>query len=47
MRRVIPACVVSRIREEFPSEDGEYTGYLEGAAVSEMDFSWVGEVENT
>ena len=28
-RVVIPACVVKRIREEFPSQDGHYTGYKE------------------
>ena len=29
VRRVIPSCVVWKIREEFPSEDGNYIGFLE------------------
>ncbi|CAH1240851.1 Hypp6122 [Branchiostoma lanceolatum] len=29
VRRVVPACVVRRIREAYPSEDGTYIGFLE------------------
>ena len=30
VRRVIPACVVSSIRRQFPEENGEYVGSLTG-----------------
>ena len=29
VRRVIPACAVSRIRQEYPEESGQYTGFQE------------------
>ena len=42
MRRIIPACVIKRIREDFPSPDGFYTGFKEGSKeVSETENAWV------
>ena len=45
VRRVIPACVVSKIREQFPSSDGVYVGFKGDSEVVEMDdFAWVADV---
>ena len=41
VRRVIPACVVKKIRERYPSEVGEYTGFKDGEELPEMSFAWV------
>ena len=35
--KVIPSCVVSKIRKEFPEADGNYTGFKE-PSVTEVDF---------
>ena len=40
VRRVIPACVVSKIRQEYPSENG-YKGFKAGFEVSENDLAWI------
>ena len=45
VRKIIPACVVSKIRETYPSKDGIYTGFKEGDMVSETRCSWVGDIE--
>ena len=45
LRRIIPACVVKKIREEYPSADGSYTGFQENSEVSETKCSWVAEIE--
>jgi hypothetical protein len=36
VRRVVSTCVVKLIRKKFPSENGEYVGFLE-AAVDNLD----------
>ena len=41
VRRRIPACVINKIREEFPEPDGIYVGFKDGKQTSEIDFSWV------
>lgn len=49
VRRVIPACAVCKIRKEYPSVDGRYTGFkgdAEGGELVEMDFSWIAEIED-
>ena len=45
IRRVIPSCAVKKIRAEFPSQDGLYTGYIGGeeddnAFDSELEQAW-------
>ena len=44
VRRVIPCCVVNKIRAEYPSDDWQYVGFKDGIESSEIDFSWVGDV---
>lgn len=39
VRKVVPACVVKKIREAYPSPDGTYVGFLEHSEVREMDSS--------
>ena len=41
MRKIIPACAVTKIRKAYPSETGIYTGYLDGVEVPEMEFPWM------
>ena len=43
VRRVIPSCVISKIRERYPSEDGIYTGFKEGSEIAEMDVPWLND----
>ena len=38
-RRVIPACIVKAIRQEFPEESDEYAGYRFKAA--EIDLNYI------
>ena len=42
---MIPACVIHKIREKFPSPDGVYVGFKDNgnADDSEMGFAWVAE----
>ncbi|XP_031565199.1 P2X purinoceptor 7-like [Actinia tenebrosa] len=41
IRRVIPACVVSKIRSTFPNPNEEYTGFKEdGSEVAEVNLAW-------
>ncbi|XP_057295551.1 uncharacterized protein LOC130624317 [Hydractinia symbiolongicarpus] len=41
VRRVIPACVVAKIRTAFPSESGNYTRFREGGTnVPEIEMVW-------
>ena len=46
IRRVIPACVVKKIREEFPEPDQNYTGFKSGNEVDEINIVWIYEKEN-
>ena len=41
---MIPSCVVNLIREKYPSENGQCTGFKDGVEVSEVDFPWVGDM---
>ena len=40
---MVPACVVSKIREIYPSSDGTYTGYKEDVEIPEMALTWEGD----
>ena len=33
VRRVVPACVITKIRDRFPEPDGRYVGFLEAEGV--------------
>ena len=39
-RKVIPSCVVSAIRKQFPEADGNYTGFKE-PSVTELDLAFL------
>ena len=39
--RVTPSCVVNVIREKYPSEKGQYTGFKDGVEAFEINFSCV------
>ncbi|XP_014667403.1 PREDICTED: uncharacterized protein LOC106808979 [Priapulus caudatus] len=39
VRRVIPACVILKVREAYPEESGQYVGYRD-ACESETDDAW-------
>ena len=39
-RKIIPSCVVSAIRKEFPEADGNYTG-LKDPSVIEADLAFL------
>ena len=41
---MIPSCVVNVIREKYPSENDQYTGFKDDVEASEIDFSWVGDM---
>ena len=43
--RLSNPCVTKRIREEFSSPDGTYTGFKEGQEVDETDFTLVHNIE--
>ena len=43
-RRVLPSCVVGAIRQRFPAEKNDYTGFLEAREVSnalDTDSDWM------
>ncbi|XP_057290227.1 P2X purinoceptor 7-like [Hydractinia symbiolongicarpus] len=40
VRRVIPSCVVNKIRDTFPAPDNIYTGFKDGRLVDENELSW-------
>ena len=44
-RRIIPSCVVNKIRADYPNYDGHYVGFKDGIESSEINFSWVGDVK--
>ena len=44
VRRRIPACVIKIIQEKYPIENDQYTGFKDGEKVSEIDFSWAGDI---
>lgn len=39
-RKVIPSCVVSAIRKEFPEADGNYTGFRD-PSINEIDLAFL------
>ena len=39
--RGIPSCVVNVIRERYPGEKGQYTGFKDGVEAFESNFPWV------
>ena len=44
-RKIIPSCVVTCIRKEFPDPNGNYTGFLDGTEEqAEYDSSWILEL---
>lgn len=41
IRRVLPSCVISKVREEYPSKSGRYTGFKDAEEDdSEIALSW-------